>query len=176
MSAGPADRELAVFVAASTRRGQPLELQTLQVLHEVRTERRLTSSRASELLQTSPDEARTVLNSLVERGLLESRGEGRGRTYLLSASVYKQIGGTDSYVQTRGFDRIQQEQMILTYVTEHGSAARAELAELCQLTPGQASNRLRALTKNGKLRMTGNRRTARYVLPDATELRPMNNP
>ena len=164
LSAGPADRELAVFVAASTRRGQPLELQTLQVLHEVRTERRVTSRRAGELLQISADETRTVLNSLVERGLLESRGEGRGRTYHLSASVYKQIGGSDSYVRTRGFDRIQQEQMILTYVTEHGSAARAELAELCQITPAQASNRLRAMTKSGKLRMTGNRRTARYVL------------
>ncbi len=119
------------------------------------------------VLQLSTDEARAILNNLVERGYLEARGEGKGRTYHLTASMYRQMGGPASYVRTRGFDEIQQQQMVLTYVTEHGSATRAEVAELCQLNPDQATRLLRRLTDSGALEMTGARRTARYRLPGA---------
>jgi len=162
LPAGPADRELAAFAVASAREGRPLEQQTLQVLHEVRAESRVTSARAGELLQVGTEGARSVLNSLVERGLLESSGEGRGRTYHLAAALYREIGESSAYVRARGFGPIQQEQMILTYVMLHSSIGRAEAAELCQITPDQASQRLRSMAKNGTLAMTGNRRTARY--------------
>lgn len=162
---GPADRELAAFVAASARDGKPLDLQTLQVLHEVRSESRITSARAAELLQVSSDEARMVLNGLVERGLLEARGERKGRTYHLAAAIYREIGESAAYVRARGFDSIQQEQMVLTYVEQHGSIRRAEAAELCQLSPNQASYLLRRMVAEGKLDMVGERRSARYVRP-----------
>ncbi len=167
LRSAPADRELAAFAAQAQREGKPLSLQTLQVLHEVRAERRITSTRTAKVLQLSTDEARAILNNLVERGYLEARGEGKGRTYHLTASMYRQMGGPASYVRTRGFDEIQQQQMVLTYVTEHGSATRAEVAELCQLNPDQATRLLRRLTDSGALEMTGARRTARYRLPGA---------
>ena len=162
LPAGPADRELAAFTAASARDGLPLDLRTLQILHEVRIESRVTSRRAGDLLQVGTDEARSVLNSLVERGLLESRGEGKGRTYHLAAELYREIGESAAYVRARGFESIQQEQMILTYVGRHGSIGRAEATELCRIAPDQASRLLRRLVRDGTLRMTGNRRTARY--------------
>ena len=168
LPARPADRELAAFTAASARDGRPLELHTLQVLHEVRAESRVTSVRAGELLQVGADDARSVLNSLLERGLLESRGEGRGRTYHLAAALYREIGESSAYVRTRGFDPIQQEQMILTYVMRHGSIGRAEAAELCRIAPDQASRRLRRMTSDGTLTMTGNRRNARYRRAEQT--------
>ncbi len=162
LPAGPADRELASFIAAAERSGQSLELETLQVLHEIRVESRVTSGRAGELLQVGSDEARSTLNLLVERGLLESRGEGRGRTYHLAAELYKEMGESAAYVRTRGFDPIRQEQMIRTFVARHGSIRRAEAAELCRIAPDQASRLLRRLVREGTLRMTGSRRTARY--------------
>ena len=162
LPAGPTDHELAAFVAASARDGRPLDLHTLQVLHEVRAESRVTSARAGDLLHVGTDDARLVLNSLVERGLLESRGEGRGRTYHLVAALYREIGESAAYVRARGFDPIQQEQMILTYVAQHGSIRRAEAAELCRIAPDQASRLLRRMARGGTLRMTGGRGTARY--------------
>ena len=167
LPAGPADRELAAFTAASARDGRPLDLQTLQVLHEVRSESRITSASAGELLHVASDEARTILNALVERGLLESRGEGKGRTYHLAAELYREIGESAAYVRARGFDPIQQEQMLLTYVAQHGSIRRAEAAELCRLAPDQASRLLRRMVSEGSLRMTGARRTARYYAAEA---------
>lgn len=37
-----------------------------------------------------------------------------------------------------GFDPIQQEQMVLSYVDKHGYIKRADVAELCRLTQPQA--------------------------------------
>lgn len=167
--AGPADAELAAFVAEAEREGR-VDLRYLQVLHEVRHERRITTARAADLLQTGPDEARAELNQLVERGLLESRGEGKGRTYHLAAAVYRQLGDEAGYVRLRGFDAMQQEQMILNYVRGHGSISRGEAATLCQLSPDQASARLRSLTERGDLEMRGQRRTARYHLPGSRDV------
>ncbi|WP_420625583.1 RNA-binding domain-containing protein [Candidatus Poriferisodalis sp.] len=160
--AGAADRELAAFAAAAARDNNALNLQTLQVLHEVRAEGRITSVRAGELLHIPAEGARSVLNALVERGLLEARGDGKGRTYHLAAELYRQLGEPAAYVRTRGFDLIQQEQMVLTYVAEHGSIGRAEAAELCRLGPDQASRLLRRMVAAQALQMTGARRTARY--------------
>jgi len=166
LRAGPADRELAAFVAHAERRGEPISLPTLQVLHEIRLERRLTTAEAADLLQVPVTQARSELNALVERGYLEARGSGKGRTYHLAAALYRSLGGGAAYVRTRGFDAIQQKQMILTFVREHGGIVRNQVADLCQLTPQQAAERLKQMRAKGLLVMTGGRRTARYHLPD----------
>ncbi|MCB1255840.1 MAG: putative DNA binding domain-containing protein [Microthrixaceae bacterium] len=162
---GPADRELAAFVAAQQRQGEPISLSTLQLLHEVRHEGRITTHRAAELLRIRNDEARVVLNDLVGRGLLETRGEGKARTYHLSAAMYSSLGQPDQYVRTRGFDSIQQEQMIMTFVRNHDKITRSDAARLCQLSGDQASRLLRRLAKEGKLVMEGTRRSAQYREP-----------
>ena len=51
----------------------------------------------------------------------------------------------------RGFEPIQQEQMILQYVRAHGRITRREAAELCQISPFQATRLLRKLVGQGKL-------------------------
>jgi DeoR/GlpR family transcriptional regulator of sugar metabolism len=48
--------------------------------------------------------------------------------------------------------------MILQYVDAHGQITRAEAAELCSLTPDQASRLLRRLAEKGKLKLRGERR------------------
>jgi ATP-dependent DNA helicase RecG len=165
LRAGPADRDLAGFIAEARRDGQRFSLQDLLVLHEVRHERRITSARAAELFQVSQDEARAVLNRLVERGLLEARGERKGRTYHLAAGIYRKLGQPGQYVRTRGFDDLQQEQMVLTFVDRHGSITRADAAELCRLGSDQASRLLRRLRDEGKLALAGERRASRYTKP-----------
>ncbi len=157
-----ARRELAVFAAHQARNDRPLALSTLQILHEVWSEEHIATDRAIQLLQVSGAEARSILNKLVERGYLEARGQGRGRTYHCSPGLYQQIGEPAAYARNRGFTSIQQEQMVLTYVTAHGSIARSEAAELCRLTPDQASRLLRNMVEKNLLFMHGTRRTARY--------------
>lgn len=162
---GPVDAELASYVAQARRSGQEMTLADLLTLHEVRVERRITTARAAELFQVDQASARATLNELVERGLLESRGERKGRTYHMSAAVYRQLGESAQYVRTKGFDEIQQREMVRTFVEQHGSIIRRQASELCQVAPIQAGRLLRKLRDEGELRMVGERRGARYVLP-----------
>ena len=55
-----------------------------------------------QLFQLDQPAARATLNALVESGLLESRGEGKGRTYHMSAALYRQLGKPAQYVRTKG--------------------------------------------------------------------------
>lgn len=161
---GVADSELAAYIAQSRRSGHSLGLHDLLTLHEVRAERRITTERAAELFQIDRSSARAKLNALVEGGLLESRGESRARTYHMSAPLYRQLGEPAEYVRTKGFDRLQQREMVLAFVGQHGSISRREAAELCQITPLQAGQLLRQLRDQGELTMVGERRVARYEM------------
>jgi ATP-dependent DNA helicase RecG len=78
------------------------------------------------------------------------------------AKVYRRQGGKADYVRQAGFDPIQQEQMVLTYIDKHGSIKRAEVMELCRINKDQAYRVLDRLKKNGKIRLKGERKAAFY--------------
>ena len=125
-------------------------------------ERRVDASTVCRLTQRGEAHARAVLERLVERGLIEPRGEKRGRVYHLSAALYRRLGAPAGYVRARGFDPIRQEAMVLEYVSAHGRITRGEAADLCSLTGRQANRLLSRLVSQKKLRMRGERRGAYY--------------
>lgn len=163
--ASPADREFAGYAAEAQQEGNELALDELQVLHEVRRESAISARRVTELIQRDQAHASALLATLVEKGLIEPRGRGRGREYHLSASLYRRFHEEPRYVRTRSYDRLQQEQMILTYARAHGSIARREAADLCRIDSASAARVLRAMRESGALELVGERRTARYVIP-----------
>lgn len=113
-------------MAEEGSRGEPLFLLDLLVVNELSRERDATTARLAELMQRSEDDARQVVNRLIERGLVESRGHGRGRTVHLSAQVYRLLDAPAAYVRTRGFEPIQHEQMVLKFVRAHGTITRGD--------------------------------------------------
>lgn len=83
-------------------------------------ERTTTSAAAAKIIQQSQTEARRYLSRLVEHGLVESRGRGRGASYQLSSATYRRLGLEHQYVRQRGFEPLQQDQLVLQYVAAHG--------------------------------------------------------
>ncbi len=81
---GLADAKLAGYIVQVRESGREMTLEDLLTLHKLRAERRITTERAAALFQVDQTSARATLNSLVERGLLESRGERRGTRYKLA--------------------------------------------------------------------------------------------
>ena len=156
------------------QQGMPLSLPELQVLSELMSERRATTGDLAPVLQRTDAETRTLLTRMVERGWVEARGEGKGRSWHLSAVVYRVLEAPASYVRVRGFEPLQQEQMVLQYVDAHGQISRAQAADLCALGPDQASRLLRRLTQRGELIRLGERRGSVYKRPG--ELKPSNQP
>ena len=165
LSGGHANLPLTRYVAEQAQAGRPLSLEALIVVDELERERRVSTARAAELLQRDEASARAQLNHMVDRGLLEARGEARGRTYHLSAAAYRAIGEDAGYVRVHGFEPLQQEQMVMSYVDAHGRITRREAADLCQVAPRQARSVLKRLADRGELRLVGERRAAFYERP-----------
>lgn len=107
--------------------------------------------RLAKEIQRDEDAARRVLATLVEAGLVQAHGATRGRTYTLSAQLYKGLGDTAGYVRQAGFEPIQQEQMVLQFATKHGRIMRREVVDLCRVSADQASRLLRKLVSDNKL-------------------------
>jgi ATP-dependent DNA helicase RecG len=153
--------ELVIRQEKLTGRAMPLD--SLIILSRLRQERRLTTADLVPSTQKSEQETRAALEKLTEAGLVDAHGMGRGRTYTLSAKVYSKAGQKADYVRQAGFDLIQQEQMVLSYIVTHGSIKRAEVAELCRLGKPQAYRLLKKLEEHGKIIQHGVKRHAFYT-------------
>lgn len=163
---GPANLSMTRWVIEQENQQQrPLRLAELQVLAELIRERRATTPDLARVMQRTDAETRNVLARMVERGWIQARGDGKGRSWHLSAALYRVFDAPAGYIRVHGFEPLQQEQMVLQYVAAHGKITRTEAADLCSLTPDQASRLLRRLAKEGKLELRGERRGSEYIRP-----------
>ncbi len=139
-------------------------LDDLLILNETlrERERRIDLARAMNLTQKPTASVRASLERLVELGLIEARGEKKGRVYHFSPVVYRALGRSSAYVRTRGFEPIQGEAMVNQFVQAHGKITRAEVAELCHLSELQAFRFLKAMSELGSLKQVGNGRGTYY--------------
>jgi ATP-dependent DNA helicase RecG len=154
---------LEIVLREEERTGKPMPLDSLITLSRLRTERRLTTSDLVLSLQKTEQEARRTIEKLTESGLVEAHGNGRGRTYTLSAKVYRKKGQKSDYVRQVGFDPIQQEQMVLTFIEKHGAIKRAEVMELCRINKDQAYRLIKRLKDTGIITQIGYHKTTSYV-------------
>lgn len=158
-----ADIEIVRFVIGHDQQaGRPLTIGQLQILHELKAVHDTTASEISDVLHVPEVKSREVLARLGEMGLVEPRGTGRGRRYFLTAAFYRSADA-NAYVRLQDTEPLQQEQMIINYVEKFGSITRGKAAELCRLSPQQARAVLKRLTEEGELKLTGERRGARYI-------------
>ncbi|MDO8948567.1 MAG: ATP-binding protein [Desulfocapsaceae bacterium] len=141
----------------------PLPIDSLIILSRLRDERRLTINDLAPALQKTESQVRATIEQLVEAGIIEAHGAGRGRTYTLSAVVYQQYGQKSAYVRQTGFDPIQQEQMVLKYIDKHGRIKREEAMELCRLGKDQAYRLLKKLVNSGLIQFEGKGKGGAYV-------------
>lgn len=158
-----ADRGLARYVIErESERQTTMPLDHLLVLHALRHGGRQRTHDLAAALQRTDAQARAVLSALVDDGQVEARGNGPGRTYHLSAAVYRALDSPAAHTRVRGFDRPQQEQMVLEHVDAQGRITRGLAAELCAVSPTQAGYLLRQMVGNGLLALHGDRRWAYY--------------
>lgn len=156
MSNAVADTDfLQMILQEEERTGGRLPLDSLITLARLREERRLTTTELAESIQKSEPQTRGVLERLVEAGMIEALGTGRGRTYILSAQVYRHSGGKSRYVRQAGFNSIQQRQMVLQYLEKHDRIKRSDVAELCRISPFQATRLLTKMVEEGEIRRHG---------------------
>ena len=159
---GEANLDFVRLLVTEAQSGRVPSLDELLILNSLWHERSLVTEDATRLTQKPEAETRATLHRLVEAGLVEERGQKKGRTWHLSAAAYRALGDKAAYVRQRGFEPLQQEQMVLQYVGKHGRITRREAAELCRIGPYQATRLLNRLVKDGRLLRHGERKGAWY--------------
>jgi ATP-dependent DNA helicase RecG len=153
---------LKLVLDQEQRLGTVMPVDSLLILSELKAARRLDGGEIARLIQKDLTAARSVTERLVESGLIQAHGVRKGRTYTLSAAVYRELGQAAHYVRQAGFDPLQQEQMVLSYVDQHGRIRRQDVVDLCRLGPDQATRLLRRLVKESRLVLRGQRKGAFY--------------
>lgn len=155
-------RRLVVEHERATNAELPID--SLIALAALRETKRVTADELAVQIQRDTASAKRILEALTKAGLVEAHGATRGRSYTLSASLYQAAGDKAGYTRQAGFTPIQHEQMVLNYVQQHGQIQRAEVMDLCRLSPDQAAKLLKRMKDKGALIQQGERRWSVYKL------------
>lgn len=153
-------RFMRMYITASDK---PMPLDSLIILSALLHEKQLSIAELQVEVQKGERIVHSELEELVELGLITPHGNGRGRTYMISAEMYAKAGNKAACVRQAGFSKIQQEQMILAFIDAHGSIKRGDVMELCHLSKDQATKILYRLKLKGSIEQNGLRKTAFYV-------------
>jgi ATP-dependent DNA helicase RecG len=162
------DLDFAHLVVEQERqRDAELPIDSLIALSAVREFKRVSADELAARIQRDGASAKRTLEALAEAGLVEAHGSTKGRSYTLSVAVYQRQGNKAAYTRQAGFAAIQQEQMVLSYVAQHGRIKRAEVMELCRLSSSQAGKLLKSLKARGKIVQYGQLKGAFYTAGEA---------
>lgn len=126
--------------------------------------------------QSVPEHLRSKVESLLDQGVIERLGRGRGSRLLLSRRFYRHLGKAGVYTRKRGLDRETNKALLEKHLLENREAGAA-LGELRQVLPAESEGAIqRLLTElrsEGRVTLQGSRRWARWMiaLPKAQNMK-----
>lgn len=152
-----------MIISEEERLQRPLPVDALIVLSVLKTERRVTMSHLASKIQKPLSDTRAVVEWLTELGMVEGIGNGSARRYMLSSKVYSISNNTAGYIRQRGWNTLQEREMILSHFDKYPEITRQGVAELCRCTLNHASWLLRQLVDENILVLHGKGRGSRYT-------------
>jgi ATP-dependent DNA helicase RecG len=155
-----------------TLHGEIQDPEFLRFLEEIGQERMATFSTDDFLVvdlvhreQPVPDPLKSRVEQLLEQGIIERLGRGRGVRLLLSQRFYRRLGKAGVYTRKRGLDRETNKALLIRHLRESGDAG-CPVSELQQVLPAQSRDQLKRLLgelrHEGRARLVGERRGARW--------------
>ncbi|MBI3245528.1 MAG: putative DNA binding domain-containing protein [Deltaproteobacteria bacterium] len=155
-----------------TLHGEIQDLEFLRFLEEIGQERMATFSTNDFLVvdlvhreQPVPAHLKSQVAHLLDQGIIERMGRGRGVRLLLSQRFYRRLGKAGVYTRKRGLDRETNKALLVRHLQESGEAG-CPLSELQQVLPAQSRDQLKRLLselrQEGRARLVGERRGARW--------------
>lgn len=146
------------------RIGHPLPINVLLVLSLLRQERKLTAEEIEKETPLSGRRLKALIGNLVEQGLIEEIGKGKGRAYILSRRFCQKTRKTADYVRQKGIEEIRFAEMLLKLAETQEYITRADAAELLHISGSAAYQYIRKLKKEGKLIQIHNGRYTKYKI------------
>lgn len=131
----------------------PFTTQDLLVLDAVQREQQVSSILRDRLVY------------LIDRGIVERIGRGRGARPILSRRFYDFLGKRGVYTRKRGLDRETNKALLLQHIEnfkQEGSKLHDLLQVLHHLTRDQVQKLLRELKKKGRVTVVGRTKSSRW--------------
>ena len=153
---------IKMIVSEEERLQKAMPLDALIALSVLKTERRATIALLSAAIQKPVSDVRSIVEWLIELGMVEGVGNGSARRYMLSSKVYSITNNKVGYIRQRGWDTMQERELIVTHLNQYDKITREDVVELCRCTPNHASWLLRQLVKDEVIQLHGAGRGAFY--------------
>ena len=122
--------------------------------------------------QPIPDDLRHYLPKLVELGIIERTGKGRGTHYMLSRRFYSFLGQKGVYTRRRGLDQETNKALLLKHSRDNAREG-SQLDELMQVLPSLSRSQVQYLLKELKtsdlIYFSGQTKAARWYPTDVTQ-------
>ena len=161
---GLPDKAFVAMISEEQKRvGHSLPIYSLLILNVLKQLHQATLHEISQVLKREESRLKVVLETLVESGLVEALGNGRGRNYMLSSKAY----GADkaaAYVRQKGIDEIRYPELVLELARKQGEVRRADVVTLLHISAPKAYRLLRRLQEEGKLALHGKGAGAYYTV------------
>ena len=154
---------IKMIISEESRSQRTMPLDALIVLSVLKTERRATISMLSSKIQKSISDTRAIVEWLIELGMAEGVGNASARRYMLSSKVYSATDNKAGYSRQRGWDVMQEKELILTHLGKFHEIDRTGIMDLCRCTANHASWLLRQMVKDGVIEQCGQSRGTHYV-------------
>lgn len=123
--------------------------------------------------QPVPEFLKPRLPLLLEQGVIERVGRGRGVRYILSRRFYRFLGKSGVYTRRRGLDRETNKALLLKHIEDNHTVG-SKMEELRQVLPAHSRSQiqvlLRELRNQGQIHVHGTTRAALwYPGPQASD-------
>ena len=160
------DRSFTKLISDEQKRtGSALPINSLLVLNELKRNRRSSVNDIAQNIHVSEAKVRITVEKLVESGIIEGAGQGRGRHYTLSAKLYQSSDNISGYIRQKGIDKVRYPEMIIQYAkNNNGCITRREAASLLLISEDQAYRLLKGMASEHKLTPVGKGKAAHYEL------------
>ena len=163
ISKGPVDKAFVQMISEEqTRIGHSLPIYSLMILNALKSLNRASVNELAEFIHTNENRIRPIVESLLESGMVEASGTGRGRTYMLSSRYYKLTHKPYAYVRNHDIDSMRHEELVIKLAKHQGFISRSDVIELLHVSPAQAYYILKKLVKGGHLQLLGKGAASKY--------------
>ena len=115
------------------------------------------------------DVSKDIIQSLLDRGLIEKRGKTRGTYYILSKNYYEIAGDISEYAKKTGWNTAQAASVIIPHLAEFKKAKMKDFADLLSghLTRRQVRVLVDQLVEEDVLAKTGSGSGTYYLISDS---------
>ena len=146
------------------RMGRPLPINTMLVINALKDAPRATVEEISLAVNLTETITKVILEKSVEGGLVEAFGNGKGRGYILSRTVYSDDSQRVGYVLQKDIDKTRHLELIKSLAKENDYISKSDVVQLLHVSESRAYYLIKKLVNANILKVVQKGHYAKYRL------------